>query len=48
MDYDWPSYDPAPAPPRDKANKMAEIEAYVNILIDNNRNYADELNSLKR
>lgn len=48
IDYDWPCYDSTPAVPREKASKMAEIEAYVNILIDNNRNYAEELNALKR
>ena len=27
---------------------MAEIESYVNVLIENNRAYADEINLLKR
>ena len=27
---------------------MAEIESYVNVLIENNRAYADEINVLKR
>ena len=27
---------------------MTEIEAYVNVLIENNRAYADELNNLRR
>jgi hypothetical protein len=33
---------------REKTSKMAEIENYVNVLIENNRVYADEINSLKR
>ena len=27
---------------------MSEIEAYVNVLIENNRTYADETNTLRR
>ena len=47
IDYNQP-FEGEPATFRDKASKMTEIEAYVNVLIDNNRAYADELNLLKR
>ena len=33
---------------RQKGSKMAEIESYVNVLIENNRAYAQEINQLKR
>lgn len=41
MDYDRGIYEPEINSNRDKTSKMAEIENYVNVLIDNNRSYAD-------
>jgi hypothetical protein len=32
----------------EKVSKMNEIESYVSILIENNKNYADELNLLRK
>jgi hypothetical protein len=33
---------------REKASKMSEIESYVAILIENNKNYAEETNLLRK
>lgn len=41
VDYDRCAYEPEIVSNRDKTSKMAEIENYVNVLIDNNRAYAD-------
>jgi len=41
LDYDRPYYEPEPAYLKDKNSKITEIEAYVNVLIENNRTYAD-------
>lgn len=41
MDYDRSCYDSEFATNREKASKMTEIETYVNILIENNRTYAE-------
>lgn len=48
LDYDRMHYEPEPAYYKDKNSKITEIEAYVNVLIDNNRAYADELNALRK
>lgn len=41
LDYDRPYYEAEPVYHKDKNSKITEIEAYVNVLIENNRTYAD-------
>lgn len=49
LDYDREErYYEEPKLQREKASKMAEIESYVSILIDNNRAYGEELNILRK
>ena len=48
IDYDRGLHEADANSSREKASKMTEIEAYVNVLIENNRTYADEINLLKR
>jgi hypothetical protein len=49
LDYDREErYYEEPKVQREKASKMAEIENYVSILIDNNRAYGEELNILRK
>jgi hypothetical protein len=41
LDYDRLYNEPEPTYLKDKSSKITEIEAYVNVLIENNRVYAD-------
>jgi len=41
LDYDRSYHETEPAYLKDKNSKITEIEAYVSVLIENNRVYAD-------